>query len=151
MYNFKKTPAQIILMLILLTQLTSGLTNEVKHQNVSVEEQTKDVSTSLEARGKEEKDMMSRILPMMIIPFMISTGIIPMMLISLKFMLMKSALIGKLAVILLVLNMFRGRQPDQGGVSNHDVHLQDMHMAHYGYSGGEEYGAYVNGKKRSSR
>lgn len=100
----------------------------------------------LEARKKQEDNgMMSKILPFMIIPFMVSTAIIPLILISLKFMLLKSAAIGKLAIILLILNMFRRRSQGQGGVFSHNLNLrEDMSMAHYGYNGNQEYGAYIN-------
>lgn len=64
-------------------------------------------------------------------------------------MLMKSALMGGIAIILLLINMFRGRS-DQGGVYSHNFHQhRDLAMAHYGYGGDEEYGAYIN--RRSFR
>lgn len=56
---------------------------------------------------------------------------------------------GGIAIILLLINMFRGRS-DQGGVYSHNFHQhRDLAMAHYGYGGDEEYGAYIN--RRSFR
>lgn len=77
-------------------------------------------------KDKKQKGMMNKILPMLIIPFIISTGIIPLMLAVLKFMLIKSALIGKIAVILLLFNMFRARASGEGGVYNHTVNKRDI-------------------------
>lgn len=110
-----------------------------------------------ESRGKKgggkgkEKGFMEKILPMMVIPFMVSTSFIPMMLISLIGMLFKSAIIGKIGIILMLINMFRSRS-NGGGVYSHNVHMQkDLAMEHYGYQGDEEYGAYINRKRRRKR
>lgn len=99
---------------------------------------------------------MTRIIPLLIIPFMLQTAIIPMMLTMLKIMLIKSAFIGKMAILLGFINMFRVAT-NHGGVYTHNVHLgheqMPEHLAseHYGYKGDEEYGAYVNRKKRNIR
>lgn len=90
---------------------------------------------------------MSRILPMMIIPFMIQTSMIPMVLTSLKFMLLKSMVIGKLAILLVALNALR-KSMNGGGVYSHNINVGEDHkklsQMHYGYNGGTEYGAYIN-------
>ncbi|CAH1381456.1 unnamed protein product [Tenebrio molitor] len=148
----------LLLVVVILTQLDgavlSTVTESVIGKNVTRgtnENYTKEeTSRNIEGRKKEEKDMMTRILPMMVIPFMVSTAMIPMMLVSLKFMLLKSALIGKLAVLLLILNLFRNRSSGQGGVFTHNLN-ERMSMAHYGYNGEEEYGAYINKRKRNLR
>lgn len=105
-------------------------------------------------KPKKQKDLMSRILPMMIIPFMLQTAIIPMMLTMLKFSLLKAAFIGKMAIIVGLINMFR-ISTNPGGVYTHNVnvdgHKGSMHkhlaQTHYGYNGDEEYGAYVNRRR----
>lgn len=90
---------------------------------------------------------MSRILPMMVIPFMIQTAMIPMALTALKFMLLKSAIIGKLAILLSLLNALR-RSQNNGGVYSHNVNIGEdtkkLHQEHYGYYGAPEYGAWIN-------
>ncbi|KAJ8915191.1 hypothetical protein NQ315_015414 [Exocentrus adspersus] len=102
-------------------------------------------------QSQEGKSLMERILPMMIIPFLVSTSMIPMMLITLKVMIVKSALIGKIGVLLLLLNMFRRRTNGEGGVFNHNVNEDDVvSQQYYGYYGDEEYGAYFN-KRRKKR
>lgn len=84
---------------------------------------------------------------MMVIPFMIQTAMIPMVLTSLKFMLLKSAFIGKLAIILGILNALR-RQQNGGAVYSHNVNFKEdtekLHREHYGYYGAPEYGAWIN-------
>lgn len=83
----------------------------------------------------------------MVIPFMIQTAMIPMVLTTLKFMLIKSAFIGKLAIILGLLNALR-RSQNGGGVYSHNVNVQEdtkkLHQMHYGYYGAPEYGAWIN-------
>lgn len=106
-----------------------------------------------EPRGKKggKKGFMEKMLPMMVMPFMVSTSMIPMMLISLIGMLVKSAIIGKIGLVLMLINMFRSRN-NSGGVYSHNVNIQkDLAMEHYGYQGDEEYGAYINRKKRRKR
>ncbi|KAJ8956781.1 hypothetical protein NQ314_006656 [Rhamnusium bicolor] len=99
-------------------------------------------------KKQKEQGFMQKILPMMVIPFMVSTSMIPMMLISLKFMLLKSALIGKIAILLLIINMFR-RRDNGGGVFTHNLNAgNDVAMDHYGYHGDEEYGAYINRRRK---
>lgn len=80
-----------------------------------------------------------------------STSMIPMMLVSLKFMLLQSAFIGKIAIILMLINMFRGRNVG-GGVYTHNINTntqeeKDLAYMHYGYGNNAEYGAYVHGDR----
>ncbi|KAK4883044.1 hypothetical protein RN001_006363 [Aquatica leii] len=115
-------------------------------------------SRELKGKGKKKMkhkpDLLSKILPMLIIPFLLQTAIIPMILTSLKFMLLKSALIGKIAIILGLINMFI-KSNNQGGLYTHHVNVGHNHAddhllseQHYGYSdfGGSEFGAYINRK-----
>lgn len=88
-------------------------------------------------------NMMEKVMPWSLIPFLISTTIMPFILFNIKMLIIKSAFIAKIAVGVLLLNFLRPRG-DQGGVYNHDLFMKNMAMSHYGYSGGEEYGAYIN-------
>lgn len=101
-------------------------------------------------KGKKQQGFMERILPMMVMPFLVSTSMIPMMLITLLGMLFKSAIIGKIGIILMIINMFRSRNSG-GGVYSHNVNMERLAMEHYGYQGDEEYGAYINRKRRRKR
>lgn len=89
-------------------------------------------------------------------PFMMSTMMLPMMLTQMKVMLIKAIFLGKLAIIFATLNILRNMS-DTTGLYSHNVHLRrpeehvmndpDLSKSHYGYTGDEEYGAYINRKK----
>ncbi|KAF5301545.1 hypothetical protein FQR65_LT08850 [Abscondita terminalis] len=119
-------------------------------------------SRKLKGKGKKKKkhkqDLLSRILPMLIIPFLLQTAIIPMILTALKFMLLKSAFIGKIAILLGIINMVM-KKMNHGGLYTHNLNLgrnpvdeEVLMEEHYGYNGvgGSEYGAYINRRKRNS-
>lgn len=88
-------------------------------------------------RKKKKKDMFEKLLPMFITPYLVQSALIPMLLMSLKFMLIKTFFVGKLALVLIALNAFRTRYDDHNN-------MDKLMVNHYGYNGGEEYGAYVN-------
>lgn len=91
---------------------------------------------------------MNRILPLLIVPFLISSALIPGMLISIKFLLVKGLITGAIAVVIMLLNMFRARV-NGGGVFNH--YAPDLAKEHYGYDGVDEPGAYIPKKRRRKR
>nr|XP_023026634.1 uncharacterized protein LOC111514609 [Leptinotarsa decemlineata] len=101
--------------------------------------------------NKEDKGFMEKMLPMMVMPFMVSTTMIPMMMISMFVMLVKSAFMGKIGLILMLVNMFRNRS-NQGGVISYNPYSRNDDtkeaMSYYGYHGDEEYGAYVNKRRK---
>lgn len=51
--------------------------------------------------------MVTRILPLFILPFLIQSAIVPFLVTKLKLLLMKSILVGKLAIFLLIVSAFR--------------------------------------------
>ncbi|CAG9865357.1 unnamed protein product [Phyllotreta striolata] len=111
-------------------------------------------SISRQRKRKRKKDagsFVERILPLMVTPFLISSSMVPAMLASLLHMLVKSALLGKIGLVLMLVNMFSSRR-NPGAVTHHDLGAgagaDGVAMAHYGWRGDEEYGAYVNRKKR---
>ncbi|XP_038214776.1 uncharacterized protein LOC119834476 [Zerene cesonia] len=89
-------------------------------------------------RGKQKK-LLERILPMFVLPFLIQSTIIPLFLGVLKFMLFKSLIIGKLALVLIIINAFKNGNSFKGRDA-------DIASLHYGYKGHrmEEYGSYFN-------
>ncbi|KAJ8721559.1 hypothetical protein PYW07_002334 [Mythimna separata] len=98
-----------------------------------------DDSTSLsEGRGKK-KSMLQRILPMFILPFILQSAIMPLVMGMLKFMLVKSFLVGKLALTLIMINAFKNHNSFKGRDA-------EMASAHYGYhdNGIEQYASYLN-------
>ncbi|XP_045495259.1 uncharacterized protein LOC123694008 [Colias croceus] len=89
-------------------------------------------------RGKQKK-LLQRILPMFVLPFLVQSTIIPIFLGILKFMLFKSLIIGKLALVLIIINAFKNGNSFKGRDA-------DIASLHYGYNGHrmEEYGSYFN-------
>ncbi|XP_055848482.1 uncharacterized protein LOC129913706 [Episyrphus balteatus] len=61
---------------------------------------------AVEGRGKKY-EMVSKILPLFIIPFLIQSAIIPFLVTKLKLLLIKSILVGKLAIFLLVISALK--------------------------------------------
>jgi len=114
-------------------------------------------TTMAPSTGKKKKDdLMSKILPMLVMPFLISSSMIPAALTSLKFMLLKALAVGKIAILLMVLNAL-WKNNNQGGVYSHNIEYsggpqyQKEAQGHYGYNGDEEYGAYVNRRAVGSK
>lgn len=72
-----------------------------------------------------------------------------------KFMLVQSMILGKLAILMGVFTLIRAWLKPKGGLFSHNIntkeHHQDLSMQHYGYDGGEEYGAYVNQSKKKKK
>ncbi|XP_017483478.1 PREDICTED: uncharacterized protein LOC108372326 [Rhagoletis zephyria] len=61
---------------------------------------------SEEGRGKKY-DMVTKVLPLFVLPFLIQSAIVPFLVTKLKLLLVKSILIGKLAIFLLILSAIR--------------------------------------------
>ncbi|XP_028172989.1 uncharacterized protein LOC114361954 [Ostrinia furnacalis] len=97
-----------------------------------------DTGSTVVGRGKQKK-LLERILPMFIMPFLIQSTIVPLFLSMLKFMLMKSLFVGKLALMLIIINAFK----NNNAVKGRDAVMADIHYGYHG-NGMEEYGAYVN-------
>ncbi|EDW14566.1 uncharacterized protein LOC6573009 [Drosophila mojavensis] len=61
---------------------------------------------SEEGRGKKY-DMMTKVLPLFILPFLIQSAIVPFLVTKLKLLLVKSILVGKLAIFLLIISAIK--------------------------------------------
>lgn len=72
-------------------------------------------------------------------PFILQSTIVPLFLSMLKFMLMKSLFVGKLALFLILINAFK----NHNAVKGRDAVMADIHYGYHG-NGMEEYGAYIN-------
>ncbi|XP_037899323.1 uncharacterized protein LOC119643897 [Glossina fuscipes] len=64
------------------------------------------MDNSEEGRGKKY-NMVTKILPLFILPFLIQSSVMPFLITKLKLLLVKSMLIGKLAIFLVVISAFR--------------------------------------------
>ncbi|CAH2108174.1 unnamed protein product [Euphydryas editha] len=93
----------------------------------------------VEGRGKQKK-LMQRILPMFIMPFVIQSAIVPLFLGMLKFMLFKSLMIGKLALVLIIINAFRNSNSFKG---RQDEEIANVHYGYHAHGMGE-IGSYFN-------
>lgn len=58
------------------------------------------------ARGRKQ-DLISKILPLFILPFLIQSAIVPFVVTSLKLLLIKSIIVGKIAIFLLIISAFK--------------------------------------------
>ncbi|VVC89941.1 unnamed protein product [Leptidea sinapis] len=97
-----------------------------------------DLNENVETGRGKRKNLMQKLMPMFILPFVIQSTIVPLFLGMLKFMLVKSLMIGKLALVLIIINAFRN--------SNSFRNRDNIASIHYGFNGQgmEEYGAYIN-------
>ncbi|XP_066246261.1 uncharacterized protein Osi22 [Euwallacea similis] len=89
--------------------------------------------------------MMQRLLPLLVIPFLVSSALIPGMLIIIKILLAKGLFTGVIAGIITILNIFRSRI-NGGGVFNH--YTSNLAQEHYGYQGFDEPGVYIHQRRR---
>ncbi|KAL3279068.1 hypothetical protein HHI36_016582 [Cryptolaemus montrouzieri] len=71
-------------------------------------------------KQKKQQSLVQRIMPLMIIPFIISTALIPVMLFIIKILFVKAALVAKVAVVLGLISFLR-RRTNKGGVYNHNA------------------------------
>ncbi|XP_045460199.1 uncharacterized protein LOC123670712 isoform X1 [Harmonia axyridis] len=69
---------------------------------------------------KKQQSLVQRIMPIMFIPFMISTAIIPLMIFVIKMLFIKAAIVAKVAVTLGIISFFK-RRTNGGGVYNHNA------------------------------
>ncbi|KAJ8956783.1 hypothetical protein NQ314_006658 [Rhamnusium bicolor] len=108
-------------------------------------------------RKKQQQDVFSKILPMLATPFILQTTLLPMVLMSMKFMLLSSMFLGKLAIFLWTINLIRNRSNDGGGLYSHNInvkhndypgHYNHVNSNHYGHTGDEIYGASIHKRKK---
>lgn len=121
---------------VTLPDVKKNVTSKNKLFSVEVDLK-KDVE---EGRGKSKK-LLQRILPMFIMPFLLQSAIIPLFLSTLKFMLMKSMMVGKLALLLIIINAFKNSNGSHG---RNDAQMADVVYGYHGNGMMEEYGAYIN-------
>ncbi|KAF6213911.1 hypothetical protein GE061_011636 [Apolygus lucorum] len=93
-------------------------------------------------RGPSKK-MASKLLPLLMIPLMITMQLLPMMLLKLKLMALKALMLGKAAMVIILLNVLRNAFLGADSMEE-QYEQQTLATQHYGYSGGPEYGAWIN-------
>ncbi|KAF7269520.1 hypothetical protein GWI33_017461 [Rhynchophorus ferrugineus] len=93
------------------------------------------------AKKKKSKGGMEKYHSMLLFPALLTTALIPFIVMAIKLLLIKGAVIGKIALVLMVISYFR-RPSNGGGV--HDHYMTDIMSEHYGYHKIDEPGIYVN-------
>lgn len=85
-----------------------------------------------EPRKKQSEDFLLKIAPQLVIPFMIQPMILPLVLIGMKTLLLKSMFLGKIGIILWIIIIIRNMLNKGGGLYSHNVNIQhNEHPAHY--------------------
>lgn len=78
------------------------------------------------ARIKRRGALIKRLIPLIAMPFIFQVTMLPAMMLTLKFMLLKGILLGKLAVLFGVLSLFRSFfSKGSGGLYSHNINLHD--------------------------
>ncbi|XP_074039078.1 uncharacterized protein [Leptinotarsa decemlineata] len=97
-------------------------------------ENTKFVDVTEEPRNIISKDTMTRIIPMLATPFMMQTMFMPIAMMFMKFVLLNSIFIGKLGIILWIVNIIRNHAEPGGEFYSHNVNLpHNEHPGHQFY------------------
>ncbi|XP_055324067.1 uncharacterized protein LOC129578872 [Sitodiplosis mosellana] len=101
-------------------KLTNEFNEEIKYNvgpgvNIGVEKEKELVSVYLDedclkdvftGRGRKQ-DLITKILPLFILPFLIQSAVVPFLVSTLKLLLIKSIVVGKIAIFLLLLSAFK--------------------------------------------
>lgn len=58
-------------------------------------------------RGKKHHEMLSKILPLFILPFLIQSAIVPFIVSKLKLLLLKSIIVGKIAIFIMIVSALK--------------------------------------------
>lgn len=66
---------------------------------------------------KKKQSFKDKLLPLLLIPFVIQTMLIPMFIMNLKMLAMKAMAVGKFAILLILFNMFRSWQQNAHSTS----------------------------------
>ncbi|KAG5875367.1 hypothetical protein JTB14_020665 [Gonioctena quinquepunctata] len=102
-----------------------------------------------ESRKKQSQDIMSKIIPILVTPFMMQTMIMPVVMMFMKFALLNSIFIGKLGVVLWIVNIIRNRVEPQGELYSHNVNVHhNDHAAHQYHHHSEHSGGGYSYRRR---
>lgn len=95
-------------------------------------------------RGRN-KDLVTKILPLFILPFLIQSAVVPFLVSTLKLLLIKSIVVGKIAIFLLLLSAFKNHvkygydagpgYPDGWAPNRRSTLLNEAHLTGYRVEG----------------
>ncbi|KAL5238216.1 hypothetical protein ACI65C_005626 [Semiaphis heraclei] len=96
---------------------------------------------------KKKHSFKDKFLPLLLIPFVIQTMLIPFFIMKLKLLALKAMAVGKFAILLIVFNMMRNWTQNAHSTSIRGSSGDSLLMAqNYGYNGVPEFGAIFNGR-----
>ncbi|CAI6353431.1 unnamed protein product [Macrosiphum euphorbiae] len=96
---------------------------------------------------KKKNSFKDKFLPLLLIPFVIQTMLIPFFIMKLKLLALKAMAVGKFAILLIVFNMMRNWSQNAHSTSIRGSTGDSMLMAqNYGFNGVPEFGAIFNGR-----
>lgn len=96
---------------------------------------------------KKKNSFKNKFLPLLLIPFVIQTMLIPFFIMKLKLLALKAMAVGKFAILLIIFNMMRNWSQNAHSTSIRGSTGDSLLMAqNYGYNGVPEFGAIFNGR-----
>lgn len=96
---------------------------------------------------KKKHSFKDKFLPLLLIPFVIQTMLIPFFIMKLKFLALKAMAVGKFAILLIIFNMMRNWSQNAHSTSIRGSTGDSLLMAqNYGFNGVPEFGAIFNGR-----
>ncbi|XP_060856572.1 uncharacterized protein LOC132934303 isoform X1 [Metopolophium dirhodum] len=96
---------------------------------------------------KKKNSFKDKFLPLLLIPFVIQTMLIPFFIMKLKLLALKAMAVGKFAILLIVFNMMRNWSQNAHSTSIRGSTGDSLLMAqNYGFNGVPEFGAIFNGR-----
>jgi len=96
---------------------------------------------------KKKHSFKEKFLPLLLIPFVIQTMLIPFFIMKLKLLALKAMAVGKFAILLIVFNMMRNWSQNAHSTSIRGSTGDSLLMAqNYGFNGVPEFGAIFNGR-----
>ncbi|XP_060844451.1 uncharacterized protein LOC132924268 [Rhopalosiphum padi] len=96
---------------------------------------------------KKKHSFKEKFLPLLLIPFVIQTMLIPFFIMKLKLLALKAMAVGKFAILLIAFNMMRNWSQNAHSTSIRGSTGDSLLMAqNYGFNGVPEFGAIFNGR-----
>lgn len=96
---------------------------------------------------KKKNSFKDKFLPLLLIPFVIQTMLIPFFIMKLKLLALKAMAVGKFAILLIAFNMMRNWSQNAHSTSIRGSTGDSLLMAqNYGFNGVPEFGAIFNGR-----
>ncbi|KAG8281862.1 uncharacterized protein LOC124362616 [Homalodisca vitripennis] len=97
---------------------------------------------------KKAKKFLKKFLPFLLIPLIVQAKMIPLFLLKLTLLALKALGVGKLALIIIVINLvYTAMHGAQNADQQQTKEVNLLAAQHYGFNGGPEYGAWFNNRR----